>query len=179
MAAIDELNEEFDEITILKGCEVDILKDGTLDLDDEVLGELDYTVCSIHQHFRLGEEAQTERVLRAMENPNCTILGHLTGRLIGKREAYAIDVERILEAAAECGVLVEVNAQPQRLDLRDIHLRQASQLGVPVVIETDAHSTDHLRYIRYGVDQARRGWLEADDVANTRPLDDLLALFDR
>lgn len=174
MSRIDALNGEYDDFTILKGCEVDILEDGSLDLPDDVLEELDYTICSVHSKFGLDREEQTARIVRAAEHPQCDIVGHLTGRMIGKREGYDVNVERVLEAAAEHGSVPEINAQPKRLDLKDIHVKQARELGLPVVVTTDAHSTDHFRYVRYGVDQARRGWLEADDVLNTRPVDELL-----
>jgi len=177
MRQIDDLNDEYDDFTILKGCEVDILGDGSLDLPDEVLEELDYTVCSIHSKFGLDREEQTARLVRAAEHPQCDILGHVTGRMIGKREGYDVNVERVLEAAAEHGTVPEINSQPKRLDLKDIHVKQTRELGLPVVVTTDAHSTDHFRYVRYGVDQARRGWLEADDVLNTRPVDDLLTVL--
>lgn len=174
MSRIDALNGEYDDFRILKGCEVDILEDGSLDLPDDVLEELDYTICSVHSKFGLDREEQTARMVRAAEHPQCDIVGHLTGRMIGKREGYDVNVERVLEAAAEHGSVPEINAQPKRLDLKDIHVKQARELGLPVVVTTDAHSTDHFRYVRYGVDQARRGWLEADDVLNTRPVDELL-----
>ena len=166
--AIDELDEEFDEITLLKSCEVDILEDGSLDLDDEALSKLDIITCSVHSHFNLSEEKQTERFLKAMDNPHCHILGHLTGRLIGSRDAYPVSVEKIIEKAAETGTMIEINSQPDRLDLDDRHAKLAREKGVKIAITTDAHATGHLRNIKYGVNQARRGWLEADDVANTR-----------
>ena len=179
MEAIDEMNEKIDGLELLKSCEVDILEDGSLDLPDDVLEELDYTICSVHSKFNLDRDEQTERFIRAMDNPNCNILGHLTGRMIGTREAYALDVERILKAAAEGDVVIEINAQPKRLDLRDVHAQQAREIGVAIAINTDSHATEQLANIRYGVDQARRGWLEADNVINTQPLDELLAVFDR
>ncbi len=171
---IDRLNERLDGIRLLKGCEVDILEDGRLDLPDSVLAELDLTVCSVHYHFNLSRERQTQRILRAMDHPHFTILGHPTGRLINEREPYAVDLERILRHAAERGCIVELNAQPSRLDLTDIACQQAKALGVKIAISTDAHSTHDLHLMRYGIGQARRGWLAPEDVVNTQPLDTLL-----
>ncbi|MCF8005628.1 MAG: PHP domain-containing protein, partial [Chromatiaceae bacterium] len=177
---IDRLNDQLDgRITVLKSAEVDILADGSLDLPDSVLEQLDLCVCSIHDKLGLSREQQTERVLRAMDNPNFSILGHPRGRLIGKRDAYDLDLERVLAAAAERGCFLEVNAQPKRLDLSDADCRLAKEMGVKVAISTDAHSSTHLNYIRFGVDQARRGWLEADDVINTRSLEALRTLLKR
>lgn len=177
---IDRLNQELDgRIRVLKSAEVDILADGSLDLPDSILERLDLCVCSVHDKFDLSREQQTERVLRAMDNPHFSILGHPRGRLIGKREPYELDLERVLKAAAERGCCLEVNAQPKRLDLSDADCRLAKELGVKVAISTDAHSSTNLDYMRFGVDQARRGWLEADDVINTRSLKALLKLLAR
>jgi DNA polymerase (family 10) len=166
--AIDKLNARLKGIQILKSCEVDILADGTLDLPDAILGELDLRVCAIHYKFNLSETEQTERVMRAMDNPYFNIFAHPTGRLLGERAAYPIDLERILKAAKERGCAIELNAHPSRLDIDDHVCRLAKEMGVKVAIGTDAHSTDGLRFMKYGVGQARRGWLEADDVLNTR-----------
>ena len=179
MAAIDALNDERDDLVVLKGCEVDILADGTLDLGDDVLAELDFTVCSVHSRFELDRDEQTDRIVRAMDNPHFKILGHPTGRMLGKRDGYALDMDRLFEAAAEREVVLELNAQPRRLDLKDVYVQQAKELGIPLVISTDAHHPDHLTFMRFGIDQARRGWLEAGDVVNTKPLDELLEIFDR
>jgi DNA polymerase (family 10) len=177
--AIDKLNDELDGITLLKGCEVDVLEDGSLDLPDSVLQELDLTVCSVHSDFAMGQDAMTERILRAMDNPNFTILGHPTGRKLGEREPYHVDLQRILEAAAERGCFLEVNAQPERLDLDDDHCRAAKQAGVKLAVSTDAHRIGELEFIRFGLGQARRGWIEKHDVINTRPLDQLRKLLAR
>ncbi|QPC42459.1 DNA polymerase/3'-5' exonuclease PolX [Kaustia mangrovi] len=166
---IDRLNDGMEGIRILKSCEVDILTDGTLDLPDSILKRLDLTVCSVHYHFDLASKAQTERILRAMDNRHFNILGHPTGRLVGEREPYPLDLDRIIEAAKERGCFLEVNAHPIRLDLDDVHCRAAKELGVKVSIATDAHSTTGLSVMRFGVDQARRGWLEKADVLNTHP----------
>jgi DNA polymerase (family 10) len=173
IAAIDRLNSTLRGFTVLKGCEVDILEDGSLDLPNDVLAELDLTVCSIHYKLNLPPKQQTERILRAMDNPHCRILGHPTGRLINQRLPYEIEMERIMRAALERHCYLEVNAQPDRLDLNDVHCRMACELGVKLAISTDAHRTSELDFMRFGVAQARRGWIEASDVVNTRSLDDL------
>jgi DNA polymerase (family 10) len=175
--AIDKLNAKLRKLTVLKSIEVDILDDGSLDLPDEVLKELDFTVCAIHYGFNRSRARQTERILRAMDNRWFSILAHPTGRLINAREPYDIDLERVLEGARERGRVVEVNAHPERLDLDDRGCRLAKEIGVRVAISTDAHRTEDLRLIRYGIDQARRGWLEPADVVNTRPLKQLLKLL--
>jgi DNA polymerase (family 10) len=170
---IDRLNERLEGIVLLKSVELDILKDGTLDLPDEVLDELDLIVCSVHYAFNLPRAQQTERILRAMDNPRVHVIAHPTGRLLNEREPYEVDLDRVLEAARERGCALEVNAQPSRLDLDDTHCQRARELGVKVVVSTDAHSTSQLGHMRLGVDQARRGWLTARDVLNTRPLAEL------
>jgi DNA polymerase (family 10) len=177
--AIDRLADRYPDFRILKGIELDILEDGSLDLPDHVLARLDLRVCSVHSRFTLSAEKQTERIIRAMDNPLFNILGHPTGRLIGEREPYAVDMEKIVAAAAERGCFLELNAHPDRLDLTDFHCRMARDMGVKVVISTDAHYTEDFKFMRFGIDQARRGWLEKDDVLNTRELDDLLALLKR
>lgn len=171
--AIDRLNARLDGITVLKSVEVDILEDGRLDLPDGVLKELDFTVGAIHYGFGYGRARQTARILRAMDNAYFSILAHPTGRLINAREAYDIDLERVLEAARERGCVVELNAQPDRLDLDDRGCRLAKEIGVKVAISTDAHRVADLDLMRFGVDQARRGWLEPGDVVNTLPLAEL------
>jgi DNA polymerase (family 10) len=177
--AIEKLNSETKGIRVLKSCEVDILSDGSLDLPDSILADLDLTVCAIHYKFDLSEAEQTERVIRAMDNPYFNIFAHPTGRLLGERAAYAIDLERILKAAKERGCLIELNAHPMRLDIDDHTCRLAKEMGVKIAIGTDAHSTDGLSAMRYGIGQARRGWLEAEDVMNTRPWPQLQKLLKR
>ncbi len=177
--AIDRLNERLDGLTLLKSVEVDILEDGSLDLPDDILRRLDFTVCSIHYRLALPADRQTERIIRAMDNPCFTILGHPTGRLIGQREPSALDMDRIVAGARERGCFLEVNAQPDRLDLSDTHCRLAREMGVKVAISTDAHSDAELDFMRFGVDQARRGWLGPADVLNTRPLAELRRLLRR
>lgn len=170
---IDELNSELDDFTILKSIEVDILEDGKLDLPDSVLKELDFTVCAVHYKFNLSREKQTERIIRAMDNPQFTILAHPSGRLLNERDEYEVDMERILKEAKEHGVYLEVNAQPARLDLNDARCKAAKELGLKFAISTDTHSTTGFANMRYGIYQARRGWLEANDVINTYKLSEL------
>jgi len=176
---IEEADGEVEGIRILSGVEVDILEDGSLDLPDDVLERLDVVVASVHYKFDLSRDEQTERVLRALDNPHLNVLGHPTGRKLGQRDPYEIDLERILEAAAERGCFPELNAYPDRLDLTDLACMRAREKGAKVVISTDAHRTSHLEYMRYGVGQARRGWLTASDVVNTRPVDELLEMMER
>lgn len=176
---IDQLNERLDGIRILKSAEVDILADGTLDYSDELLRELDYTVCSIHSRFAFGREKQTERILRAMDNRFFTILGHATGRLLLKRPGYEIDMERIALHAKQRGCFFEINSSPDRLDLSAENARVAAELGILIAISTDAHSIHEFGTIRYGIEQARRAGLERTSVLNCQPLDRLIELFER
>ncbi len=176
---IEALNEQFEDFRILKSIEVDILEDGTLDMPDDVLERLDICVCAVHSHFNLSEEKQTERIVRAMDNPNFNVLAHPTGRRIGERPPYAVDVEQVLRAARERGCYLELNAQPNRLDLNDVHARMAKELGVKLAISTDAHDVTALQRMRFGVDQARRAWLEPEDVLNTRSWEELRELLKR
>lgn len=177
--AIDKLNEKLKNIVILKASEVDILEDGSLDLSDDVLKELDLTVCSVHSHFELSQTKQTQRIIRAMDNPYFNILAHPTGRLIGTREAYDIDLEKIMRAAKERGCFLEINAQPSRLDLNEIACKMAKEMQLKLVISTDAHSTQQLNNMQFGIYQARRGWISADDIINTRSLAELKKLLIR
>ncbi|MDA0310789.1 MAG: DNA polymerase/3'-5' exonuclease PolX [Gemmatimonadetes bacterium] len=167
---IAEVQARLPEILILRSVEVDILKDGSLDLPDDVLAELDVVVVSVHSLMDQDRRTMTDRVIRAMRHPSVDILAHPTGRLINRRQPFELDVEAMLEAAAELSVAVELNANPNRLDLNDLHVHRAKELGVPVVISTDAHSPRGLADMRFGVDQARRGWLSPADVLNTRSL---------
>ena len=170
---IDEVQENIPEIVILKSVEIDILKDGTLDMPDDILEELDLVVISVHSFMELDKKTMTERVLRGMQHPNVDILAHPTGRRINRREPFELDIEAVLEAAADLSVAVELNANPNRLDFNDVHVHRAKELGVPVVISTDAHSPRGLADMRHGVDQARRGWLEPGDVLNCRSLEEM------
>lgn len=176
---IDVLNETLDGITILKGIEVDILEDGSLDLPASVLKRLDLVVGAVHGAFDLPRRKQTERILRAMDNRHFTILAHPGGRLIGSREPCDIDMLRIVRKAKHRGCFLELNAQPDRLDLQDVYCQMAREEGVLVSVNSDAHSTLDFTNLRYGIGQARRGWLEADDVLNTRRLGELKTLLGR
>ena len=177
IAEIDRLNQEGLGAVLLKGIEVDILEDCKLDLPDDLLGELDLVVGAIHSRFNLSREKQTERILRALDRPHFSILAHPTGRLLGEREPYDIDMPRVIAALKERGCFIELNAHPERLDLIDTHCRLAKNAGVLVSIATDAHRTQELGYLRFGIGQARRGWLEKADILNTRPLRELRRLL--
>jgi DNA polymerase (family 10) len=168
--AIDKLNARLKGFRILKSAEVDILEDGSLDYSASVLKELDFTICSIHSRFALNIQQQTERLLRAMDNPYFNILGHATGRLLLKREGYGVDMEKVMDHAKACGCFFEINASPDRLDLFDEHAKMAKERGIKIAINTDAHSTSELGFMTAGINQARRGWIEATDVLNVLPL---------
>ena len=170
---IAALNGQMKGFTILSGSEVDILKDGSLDLPDEILARLQVVVASVHSAFKQTRETMTARVIRAMRNPYVTILGHPTGRLLGEREAYEIDLEQVIRAASDTGTFLEINSFPQRLDLDDIHCKRAKELGATVAVGTDSHTNSQLETMSLGVSVARRGWLERDDLLNTLSLDDL------
>ncbi len=176
---IRQIDEKIDGITILAGMEVDILEDGSLDMSDEVLSQLDVVLVAVHYKFNLSKEQQTRRILKAFENPYVNILAHPTGRMIGVREPIALDMERILAKAKEYNIHMEINAQPERLDLTDIHAKMAKEMGVKMAINTDAHNIFSLRYMEYGVNQARRGWCEKSDIINTRSLKELKKLLQR
>lgn len=178
-AEIDALNSTLTGIRILKGIECDILADGTLDYDDALLSGFDYVVGSVHTHFQMPEPEMTARVCRALSHPRLTMLGHSTGRLLLKREGYKINLDEVLRAAAKHGKMIEINAQPQRLDLDWIHVKRARALGIPIVINPDAHSPGELGLYTFGVDVARRGWLTKDDVFNTRGLADVMKELER
>ncbi len=176
---IDSFNAKSADVVILKSIEVDILEDGSLDLPDRVLKELDFAVCAVHYKLNLSRQKQTERILRAMDNPYFTILAHPTGRLINQRKAYDVDMQKLILAAKQRGIILELNAQPDRLDLNDIHCKTAKELGVKLVISADAHSQNDFDFMRCGINQARRGWLETKDVVNTRSLSELRKLLKR
>jgi DNA polymerase (family 10) len=176
---IDRLNEKFKNFTILRSIEVDILRDGSLDLPDSSLAKLDMVVAAVHSHFDLPRRAQTDRVVRALQNRHVSILAHPTGRLIGEREPYDIDMDAVISAARKAGCYLEINAEPDRLDLNDLHAHVAKLAGVKLAVSTDAHSIDAFQCMRFGIDQARRAWLTANDVLNTRPLAELRKLLKR
>lgn len=162
-------------IRIFPGIEVDILQDGSLDLEDSTLAQMDVVIGSVHSHFNLSAQEQTERMLRALENPYLRILGHPTGRILLKREPYPLDIDRVLHRAAELGVAVEHNAAPARADLNDRNLRAAKEFGCRIVVNTDAHAIAELDQMRFGMTQLRRAWLTADDILNTKDADAFLA----
>jgi DNA polymerase (family 10) len=175
MAAIDKLNKKLHGFAILKGAEVNINKDGTLDIADECLAELDVVGVAVHSHFNMSRDEMTRRVVRAMENPHADILFHPTGRVIQKREAVDLDIDAIIQAAKRTGTVLEIDALPERLDLKDEHVRKAVEAGVKLAIDTDAHNTNHLHYGHFGIATARRGWAEKSDVINTKPLKQFLS----
>jgi DNA polymerase (family 10) len=179
MEEVDRLNDELKGITILKGIEVEILKNGDLDLADHVLAKLDLVVGTVHSHFSLSLQKQTERILRAMDHPYFTFLAHPSGRLINEREPYEVDMIRVIHKARERGCFLELNANPRRLDLYDTYCQVARAQGVLVAINSDAHQVNALDHIGFGIGQARRGWLEKDDVLNTRSLTQLRKLLKR
>ncbi len=172
---IAEVQTAHPEIRILRGLEVDILRDGSLDLEDEMLDQLDVVIISVHSFFGMDRARQTSRVLKALAHPRSMIFGHPTGRIINRRGPIDVDIDDILHACAEFGVAVEVNSHPHRLDLKDSHLWRARELGVPVVVATDAHRPDDLDLAHYGIEQARRAWLTPEHVLNTRGVDEFLA----
>jgi DNA polymerase (family X) len=177
--AIEQLNAKWKGFKLLKSCEVEILENGALDLPDNILKELDLVVGAVHYHFNLPRERQTQRIIRAMDNPYFKILAHPTGRRIGKRPPYDVDLERVMEAAKERGCFLELNAQPERLDLSDVYVKMAKDRGLKLAISTDAHSLTDLDHMRLGISQARRGWLGPEDVLNTRSWNELSQLLKR
>jgi DNA polymerase (family X) len=166
---IGQANERIDGIELLAGTEVNILPDGSLDYEDELLSRLDWVIASVHTSFGVGEQAMTERMIAAIEHPLVRAIGHPTGRKIEGRDPYAVDLEAVFAAAARTGTMLEINANPDRRDLSDVHARAAAEAGVTIVIDSDAHRTDTLANMRWGVATARRAWLTAAQVANTRP----------
>jgi DNA polymerase (family 10) len=175
IAEVRALNARLKGFRVLAGCEVDIRADGSLDFPDEILAQLDLVQVSIHSRFKMSREDMTRRIVRAVQHPLVHILGHPTGRLIGERAPYEVDIEAVLQAAKPGGVAVEINASPSRLDLNDLHARRAKDLGIPITISTDAHAIPQLDYMRYGVAVARRAWLTPSEVLNTLPAPALAA----
>ena len=178
-AEVDALNKKLKGFRVFKGTECDILPDGSLDFSDDLLAGFDYVVASVHTHFTLGEAEQTARVCKALSHPAVTMLGHPTGRLLLRREGYKLDLDRVLQAAAEHGKMIEINAQPSRLDLDWTYVKRAKALGIPIVINPDAHSPGELALTRFGIDVARRGWLTKDEVFNTGGLQEVTAELKR
>ena len=177
ISAIRELNRRISGIRILSSLEVDIRADGSLDMPDALLSELDIVTAAVHSGLNQGQEQMTRRIISAIENPNVDVLAHPTCRLLPDREAVAVDMEAIFRAAARTNTMLEINAMPSRLDLKDIHIYRARELGVKLVINTDAHSAEHLGFMRFGVGIARRGWCQAQDILNTRPLGELIGFL--
>ena len=178
---IDKVNLKFKianlKFRILQGCEANILNDGSIDIKDEALAKLDYVIAGVHSSFKMEKSKMTERIIRAMENPNVDIISHPTGRIIQRRDEYQIDFDKILRVAKETGTILEINSYPERLDLKDTNIRKAKEAGVKMVINTDAHHLDQMRFIEFGVSQARRGWAEKEDIINTQSLEKLLQFF--
>ena len=177
MKEIDELSKKIKGIKILKGLETNILKDGSIDIKDEALERLDYAIAGVHSNFKMEKDKMTERIIRAMKNPNIDILSHPTGRVLRKRDEYQCDFDKVLRAAREYNVVLEINAQPKRMDLTSQNVRRAKEAGVKMVINTDSHEKDQLKFMELGIAQARRGWAEKKDIINTRPLEELLKFF--
>ena len=176
---IAKFNETLDGFRVLAGTETNVLPDGTVDYEDDLLAELDWVVASVHTSFRLSEKEMTERMVTAIEHPLIDVIAHPTGRLIGKREPYAVDLDQVIEAAARTSTFLEINANPNRRDLSEVYAREAARAGVKILIDSDAHGAETLANMRYGLATARRAWLTADDVANTRSWEDLRALRPR
>lgn len=177
MKEIDEVQKAVAGIKILKGAEVNILKDGAVDISDEVLAKLDVVGASVHSHFNLDEKEMTARISRAMANPQVDMIFHPTGRLIQKREPYKVNMGKIIETARKTKTVLEINAYPERLDLKDEHIRQVVKAGVKMAIDSDAHSTSHFHFLEYGIAQARRGWATKQDVINTRGWEEMLGML--
>jgi DNA polymerase (family 10) len=174
---IDKLNSKLTGIAILKGIEVDILENGSLDLPDSILSKLDLVIGAVHTKFKLSRKKQTSRILRAMDHKYFSILAHPSGRLLEEREAYEVDMPRVIEAARQRGCYLELNSQPQRLDLIDTYCQLAKEQSVLISINSDGHSTNGFDLLEGGISQARRGWLEKDDVLNTRSLREVRKLL--
>ncbi|HKZ46367.1 MAG TPA: PHP domain-containing protein, partial [Thermodesulfobacteriota bacterium] len=174
---IDKINSRLKGFCILKGTEVDIKGDGSLDMDEDVLKKLDCVVGAIHSRFNMTMEDMTDRIITAMATGLVNIIAHPTGRIIAAREPYPVDMPRLMQAAKKYNVILELNSYPERLDLNDSYLRLAKDMGVMVAISTDSHNRQHMDFIRFGIHTARRGWLEKKDVLNTRPLKEVLSIL--
>ncbi len=178
---IQKLNSKFkiqnSKFQILHGCETNILNDGRVDIDDKVLKQLDYVIAGVHSNMKMSKEEMTERIIKAIKNPNVDIISHPTGRLINRRDEYLIDFDKILRAAKEYGVALEINSFPERLDLKDLNIRKAIENGVKLVINTDSHHLDQFCFMKFGIAQARRGWATKDDIINSWPIEKLKNFF--
>ncbi len=179
--AIKKINEKFEEnkikFRVLHGCEANILNDGSVDIKDEVLAKLDYVIAGAHSSLKMPKKEMTQRLIKAMENPNIDIISHPTGRLIGKRDEYQLDFDKVLEVAKKTGTILEINSAPERLDLRDLYIRRAKNQGIKMIINTDSHKKNQLNLIEYGIGMARRGWAEREDIINTKSVEELLKHF--
>jgi DNA polymerase (family 10) len=175
---IDKINSKLKtqnlKLKVLKGCEANILPDGKIDINDQCLKEQDFVIAGVHSRFKMSKEEMTERIIRAIKNPNVDIISHPTGRLIQKRGEYEIDFDKILKVAKETGTILEINSYPERLDLNDINIKKAKEMGVKMIINTDAHHVDQMRFIEFGIAQARRGWAEKEDIINSWSLEKML-----
>jgi len=174
---IDKLNQRLKGFRVLKGAETNILKDGSIDIRDDSLRKLDFVIAGVHSNFKMSKEEMTERIIKAIKNPNVDIISHPTGRILKRRDEYEIDFDKILRAAKEFKVALEINSYPERLDLKDQNIRRAKEAGVKMVINTDSHSIGHLGYMEFGIAQARRGWAEKEDILNAGPAAELLNFF--
>ena len=178
---INKLNQKLKienyKLKILHGCEANIMADGSIDISDEALAKLDYVIAGVHSQLKMNKNEMTKRIIRAMKNPNVDIISHPTGRILQKREEYKIDFDEILKVAKETGAILEINASPYRLDLKDANIRRAKQIGVKMIINTDSHQEEQMDFMEYGVSQARRGWAEKGDIINTKPLAKLLGFL--
>ena len=178
---IEKLNTRYKiqdtKFRILQGCEANVLNDGSIDIKDEALKKLDFVIAGIHSNFKMPKEKMTERIINAMKNPNIDIISHPTGRILKRRDEYQIDFDKILRVAKETGTILEINSFPERLDLNAENIRRAKEVGVKMIINTDSHHKDQLRFIEFGIAQARRGWAEKEDIINTQPIEKLLKFF--
>jgi DNA polymerase (family 10) len=178
---IDKLNSSFiihhSSFRILQGCEANIMADGLIDIKDEALEKLDYVIAGVHSQMKLPKEKMTQRIIKAMENPNVDIISHPTGRILKQRDEYEIDFAKILRVAKETETILEINANPYRLDLNSQNIRRAKEAGVKIIINTDAHQKDHLYFMEYGISQARRGWAEKKDIINCWPVEKMLKML--
>ena len=178
---IKKLNEKFRErntnFKILHGCETNILNDGSVDIKDEILEKLDYVIAGVHSSMKMPKKEMTDRLIKAMKNSNIDIISHPTGRLIGRRDEYQLDFDKILDSAKETGTILEINSSPYRLDLNGFNIRRAKERGVKMIINTDSHRKEQLNLMEYGIGQARRGWAEKADIINTLPVEELMDFF--
>jgi DNA polymerase (family 10) len=174
MKAIDKINKKTGRFKVLKGAEVNIMKDGSLDINDKTLAKLDVVGAAVHSSFKMSEKDMTERIKRAMENPHIDIIFHPTGRVIQRREAYKLDMDALIKHAKKTKTVMEINAYPNRLDLKDEHARKGVETGIKFAIDSDAHNASHIQYLRFGIAQARRGWVKKRDVINTRSWREML-----